>query len=207
MLVAFEGLDRAGKTTQTHLVSEALTKQKIKNIIFRFPDRETEIGKIINKYLKEEYESDPYVMHLLFSANRYECMKKINKYIDDNYIVILDRYFYSGIVYSIANNIEDKWCYETEKLLRTPDIIFYFNTFFKKDCNERYENERFQNKIKKIFDEVLCNATKIDSSMSIYDITNFIKSKIFNLIDNKDNFTLESIENNDSESDDHAVNL
>lgn len=200
MLIAFEGLDKAGKTTQTNLLSDLLNSQNIKNVIFRFPDRSTDIGKIIDKFLKEEYNYDPKVMHLLFSANRYEHMEKIQEYLANNYIVILDRWYYSGIVYSIVNNIPDEWCYTTERYLPTPDILFYFNTFMDIECDERYENIKFQNKLKKIFDCVLENAIKIDSSMHIYDITNNIHNNIIERITNIDNYKYNNTED-DIESD------
>lgn len=197
MLVAFEGLDRSGKTTQINLISESLTNQNIKNIIFSFPDRNTETGKIINNYLTKKYDSNNYVMHLLFSANRYEKMEEINKYLSDGYIVLLDRWFYSGVVYSIAldkkndkndkntkmynyinNGINEEWYCETDKFLQTPDIIFYFDTFLKFDSFEIYETDQFQKIVKQIFDKLLVDATKIDTSIPLIDITNFIEITI-----------------------------
>ena len=40
--------------------------------LWRFPDRTTEIGKMINAYLASAVELDNAAVHLLFSANRYE---------------------------------------------------------------------------------------------------------------------------------------
>jgi dTMP kinase len=37
-----------------------------------FPDRTTPIGKMIDNYLKGEAEQEDHVIHLLFSANRWE---------------------------------------------------------------------------------------------------------------------------------------
>lgn len=191
MIVAFEGIDNSGKTTQINLLSESLTKQNIKNVIFSFPDRTTDIGKLINNFLKQNYEVDKHVIHLLFSANRYEKVKKINEYLKNNYIILLDRWFYSGIVYSIAQDIDEQWCYEIEKFLRTPDIIFYFNTFIKHKELEKYDDTKFQNKVKKIFDEILVNTIKIDNTLSVYDILQFIENKIkhnININNNINNF-------------------
>jgi thymidylate kinase len=36
-------------------------------------DRTTEIGKMIDAYLKNTAEMDDRAIHLLFSANRWEC--------------------------------------------------------------------------------------------------------------------------------------
>lgn len=40
--------------------------------LWRFPDRTTQIGQMINAYLKGDTETDDAAMHLLFSANRWE---------------------------------------------------------------------------------------------------------------------------------------
>jgi dTMP kinase len=39
-----------------------------------FKDRKTTIGQIINAYLANDKELDDKAIHLLFSANRWECM-------------------------------------------------------------------------------------------------------------------------------------
>jgi thymidylate kinase len=40
--------------------------------LWRFPDRQTAIGKMINSYLTGETDADDAAVHLLFSANRWE---------------------------------------------------------------------------------------------------------------------------------------
>lgn len=40
--------------------------------LWRFPDRSTAIGSMINSYLTKQSEADDAAMHLLFSANRWE---------------------------------------------------------------------------------------------------------------------------------------
>jgi dTMP kinase len=43
-----------------------------------FPDRTTAIGKMINDFLINKVELGNEAIHLLFSANRWENMKRIN---------------------------------------------------------------------------------------------------------------------------------
>ena len=40
--------------------------------LWRFPDRTTAIGKMINSYLTSQADIDDAAVHLLFSANRWE---------------------------------------------------------------------------------------------------------------------------------------
>jgi dTMP kinase len=106
-LIVFEGLDRAGKSTQCQLLVDALQKDGVKVKHMRFPgtfsrsfflkkstktcfypdsdlfthalrglicnlDRTTPIGQMINSYLSGKSEQEDHVIHLLFSANRWE---------------------------------------------------------------------------------------------------------------------------------------
>mmetsp|Transcript_22908 Transcript_22908/g.38369 ORF Transcript_22908/g.38369 Transcript_22908/m.38369 type:complete len:98 (+) Transcript_22908:130-423(+) len=72
--ILFEGIDRCGKTTQSKMLTETLLKQGIKAEHMRFPDRTTEIGKMINAYLTNSVDTDDKAIHLLFAANRWEKM-------------------------------------------------------------------------------------------------------------------------------------
>ena len=87
-LVVFEGLDKAGKSTQCSRLVENLRYNGYEVRHIRFPgkfdcriqclacsyhlDRTTIIGKMIDAYLKGEESQEDHVIHLLFSANRWE---------------------------------------------------------------------------------------------------------------------------------------
>ena len=51
---------------------------QVQTELWRFPDRTTAIGKMINSYLTSQSEIDDAAVHLLFSANRWEkrCMSQ-----------------------------------------------------------------------------------------------------------------------------------
>jgi len=51
LIIAIEGLDQAGKKTQTEMLVKALRRSKIKTAVFSFPDYSTTIGKEIKRYL------------------------------------------------------------------------------------------------------------------------------------------------------------
>lgn len=40
--------------------------------LWKFPDRQTAVGQMINAYLQGKTETDDAAVHLLFSANRWE---------------------------------------------------------------------------------------------------------------------------------------
>lgn len=80
--IVLEGLDRSGKTTQTSKLVDRIEKLGKPCKLIKFPgtilpgetdiDRTTAIGKMIDAYLRSAEELDDRVIHLLFSANRWE---------------------------------------------------------------------------------------------------------------------------------------
>ena len=71
-------------------------------VMRRFPDRTTNIGTIINSYLGCKKELEDHVVHLLFSANRWELQKEILETLESGTSVCIDRYAYSGVAFSAA---------------------------------------------------------------------------------------------------------
>ena len=58
-------------------MNQALIKSGYETYSTRFPERTSEIGKMINQYLQNSTELSDQAIHLLFSANRWEYQKII----------------------------------------------------------------------------------------------------------------------------------
>jgi dTMP kinase len=71
LMLAFEGLDKTGKTTQCKLLHNYLTTKGIRNRLIHFPVRNSVTGQVLNRYLTNELELLPQTSHLLFSSNRW----------------------------------------------------------------------------------------------------------------------------------------
>lgn len=71
-LIVLEGLDRCGKTSQSARLVSYLNELGHSVESWRFPDRNTGVGKMISSYLTNESQLDDRAIHLLFSANRWE---------------------------------------------------------------------------------------------------------------------------------------
>ena len=118
-IIVVEGTDCSGKETQTRLLEKRLNDSGKKCIRFEFPMYDTPTGKIIGgDYLgkPEIGESifpegavnvDPYVVCLYYAADRKYNMPKIEKYLNDDYYVILDRYTTSNLAHQ-GSKITDK---------------------------------------------------------------------------------------------------
>uniref|UniRef100_A0ABI7X2R7 Thymidylate kinase-like domain-containing protein n=1 Tax=Felis catus TaxID=9685 RepID=A0ABI7X2R7_FELCA len=71
-LIVLEGVDRAGKSTQSRKLVATLCASGHRAELLRFPERSTEIGKLLSSYLEKKSEVEDHSVHLLFSANRWE---------------------------------------------------------------------------------------------------------------------------------------
>ena len=161
ILVAFEGLDSVGKTTQISLL-----QQRFEAEVFKFPNRSTAIGKILDKHLKKEHILNDKAEHLLLCANRAEFEPHIQQTIAEGKICILDRFLGSGAAYTSAKtpqnfNFESKdnlfkWSKKGDDHLILPDLTFYLHSThpYPKDTNEIYETTAFQREVKIIFEKL-----------------------------------------------------
>ena len=82
---------------------------------------------MIDSYLRENTQMDDHSIHLLFSANRWEMMKEITEKLNEGITLLVDRYCYSGIVYSAAKGLDWYWCRSPDVGLLCPDIVFYLS--------------------------------------------------------------------------------
>jgi dTMP kinase len=163
VLIVVEGLDRSGKSTQCELLCEHIEMQGKKAKYLKFPDRTTPTGKMINSYLTNQTQQNDHSIHLLFSANRWEVAASIRKDIEDGVWVVIDRYSYSGAVYSAAKEnpgLSLQWAWAPEVGLPQPDVIFFLDISAKDAAarggygEERYEQEEMQSRVRSLYEKV-----------------------------------------------------
>jgi len=66
--------------------------------------------------------SNPEVLHLLYAANRYEIRDVINFHLNDGYVVIMNRYYQSSIVYGYVNGLEIGWLSTLDENMPRSDL-------------------------------------------------------------------------------------
>ena len=192
-LIVFEGLDRAGKSTQCELLAKHLRSNGRVVESMRFPDRATPIGQAINSYLAGESQQEDHVMHLLFSANRWERAQAIKDHINGGKTVIIDRYYYSGCVYSAAKQKPDlslEWCRQPEVGLPRPDICIFLDISAEAAAKrggfgaERYEKQEMQDRVRHLFTELRAHEDEagdivvIDAGRSVEDVERSIQKAV-----------------------------
>ncbi|KAI5924186.1 thymidylate kinase-domain-containing protein [Camillea tinctor] len=158
--IVFEGMDRAGKTTQAKLLQQRCVESGRDVKFMRFPDRSTPIGQMIDSYLKGDSEIEDHVIHLLFSANRWEAVKKIKAELEAGHTIICDRFYHSGIVYSAAKQLPSLsllWAKAPEVGLPRPDMVLFLD-LEESVARERggwggevYEKGEMQRRVRELF--------------------------------------------------------
>jgi dTMP kinase len=105
--VVIEGLDGSGKSTQLKLLREYLEGEGILYKYLHFPRLEEGVyGDLIARFLRGEMgpneQVDPYLVALIFAGDRAEASSMIRTWMEEGYLVIVDRYVYSNIAFQCA---------------------------------------------------------------------------------------------------------
>ncbi len=101
-LIAIEGNDGSGKTTQVKRVSSILSKEGKRVFVTKNPT-EGEVGKIIRRALSGEIEIPRVSFQYLFSADRQIQQEEVIEHLKAGDIVITDRYFWSALAYGLVD--------------------------------------------------------------------------------------------------------
>ena len=104
-IIVIEGIEGSGKETQSKLLVDFLNKMGIKSIEFSFPMYDTPTGRIFkdcllnnNNYFSTKIDTlDPELVCLYTAADRKYNIKKINDYLMNGYIVVINRYTSSNM--------------------------------------------------------------------------------------------------------------
>ena len=126
MLITFEGGDQSGKTTQAFLLAK-----KIKNSIYIREPGFTTLGENVRDIIKNN-DNIPITDTMLFLAARAQLIHEVIKpKLNDNHIIICDRFIDSTIAYQgYGHNINIKYLKKTNKLVTDniiPDITFFID--------------------------------------------------------------------------------
>jgi dTMP kinase len=122
-LIAVEGIDAAGKRTQSLLLSAWLNHMQLDCKLMSFPDYTTRIGREIRAFLSGKHEYPDELKHILFAANRWEKLEEIKNTLDTGGTLIVNRYTESNLAYGLANGLELDWLISLEKGLPRTDLV------------------------------------------------------------------------------------
>ena len=187
MFISFEGVDQCGKTTISKLIYDYFAKKNIRIHLSREPGGEIIAEKIRAILLAKNHEILPWTEALLYIASRYQNYFKILKpKLDDNYLVICDRFLDSTLAYQgNARNLDIKaLSYLQTKILgfKNPDLTIVLTLnyqemkkrFLTKNKNRldiAMEEKTFFNNVVKFYQNLAKNEPKrvvlVDASLPI----------------------------------------
>lgn len=111
--LVLEGLDGSGKSTQNRLLRCYLDKNNIKYKYLHFPRAGAGIfGELIAMFLRGELgeigEVNPYLVSLIYAADREDANKMLRSWLSDGYLVLVDRYVMSNVAFQCAKLKTDR---------------------------------------------------------------------------------------------------
>ena len=124
-LIAVEGIDGSGKSTQLHLLEQWLRSQNLK--VFKTEWNSSETVKEITSRGKKKGLLTPTTFSLLHAtdfADRYE--RNISPLLEAGYFVLSDRYVYTAFARDIVRGCHPSWVRKVYDFAAKPDITFYF---------------------------------------------------------------------------------
>jgi dTMP kinase len=125
--IVFEGLDSAGKSTQTGELVRHFGENCVAKIRATFEPTQLLVGGLVRARLLGEWQSTPECLQLLFAADRAEHLKKeILPLLERGINVVGDRYFLSSVAYG-AIDCDPEWLAQINSRFLAPDLTIFLN--------------------------------------------------------------------------------
>jgi dTMP kinase len=107
VLLALEGIDGSGKTTQAHLLAEALRQRGVKVLLTREPTSGP-AGQRLRRYLAgpSRHLSPSEELALFLDDRRDHVARVIRPALTTGQVIITDRYYYSSVAYQGALGLD-----------------------------------------------------------------------------------------------------
>ncbi len=193
VLIAIEGIDGAGKTAQAKILYRNLEDRGYKVVLLHEPT-----DGLFGKKIKESMINglkDPYEELEYFIKDRKEDVNKnIKPALDNQMIVIMDRYYFSTIAYQGAAGIDRNKIREmNEKFSPKPDLTIILDVAptiglsrIREERNSkpnRFERKSYLTKVREIFKNIKDPSIQvIDGALSVDKISSKILNMALNAI-------------------------
>jgi dTMP kinase len=194
LLVGIEGIDAAGKRTQSSLLEAWLRSRKVTVSAISFPDYTTVIGGEIRGFLRGTRNYPAEVRHILFAANRWERRRTIETMLGRAELVIVNRYTESNLAYGVANGLPLDWLVGLEAGLPKTDLVLVLEAPVTALYNRRntkkdvYESDRdLQEKARNAYVDLgqRFGWVTINAAGSIQDTSRLVTEAVSNLLSSR----------------------
>jgi dTMP kinase len=194
ILIVFEGIDGAGKSTQADILLKRLDELGYSVVYFREPS-DSKWGREIKSKAQYANSLTPQEELELFQKDREENVKNnLEPSLKQKDIVILDRYYFSTVAYQGAKGIDPESIRKrNEAFAVRPDLVFILDVAAGKglkrieDRGQKdmlFEREDYLAKVRQIFISFRGdNIHHIDAAQSIERISKQIDNITFKFLD------------------------
>ena len=124
ILLALEGVDGCGKSTQAELLAAALRERGLEVLLTCEPT-DSPLGQQLREYFQgpDRYLSPKEELNLFMADRREHVAEVIDPALAEGKIVITDRYYYSSVAYQGALGLDpDRILAQNEMLAVRPDL-------------------------------------------------------------------------------------
>jgi len=162
ILIVFDGIDGAGKTTQAKRLLETLQKEGFDAVYFREPS-DSKWGQEVKRKATHPDSLSPEEELDLFQKDRKENVERnLKPALEKRKVVVLDRYYFSTIAYQGARGIDPLTIQKlNEEFAVKPDLVFILdiapgNGLKRIEMNRKkkdllFEQEGYLARVRKIF--------------------------------------------------------
>ncbi len=127
MIIAFEGIDGAGKTTQAKLAQKWLSSRNFKVTYLKEPTDNIS-GRKIQETAKNGRLPENAELELFIADRRWNVENNIKPALNSGSVVIMDRYYYSTIAYQGARGLDPEDIRrKNEAFAPKPDLVLLFD--------------------------------------------------------------------------------
>jgi len=193
ILIVFEGIDGAGKTTQARIILQELQSKGYDAVFFREPS-DSQWGRLIKEKAAIQDSLTPQEELDLFQKDRkYNIENNLKPALEEKKIVVLDRYYFSTIAYQGAKGIDPETIKNTnESFSIKPDLVFILDIDAdeglkrienRKEKDLLFEREEYLIKVRSLFKSLKSeNISHINAADSKELISERIRDIVFQYI-------------------------
>jgi dTMP kinase len=124
-LIALEGIDGAGTTTQARRLADALDGRGVTVHLTREPS-DGPVGRLLREILAGQHApTDATTLSLLFAADRADhIQREVEPALAAGRVVVSDRWYHSSLAYQGAGE-ERAWIAQLNRRARPPDLTIF----------------------------------------------------------------------------------
>lgn len=194
VLIAIEGIDGAGKTTQVNLLSAFLKHFSFHVEVDKEPTRKTQAGqRLVDSSVTGRLSVEEEIA--LFISDRQEHVDRwVRPWLENDAIVILDRYYFSNMAYQGVRGADWEALRErNEAIAPVPDITLILDldvdlaldriSSNRKDGPNHFEDKMNLESVRDVFHKFIGpRVFEVDGSGSIGDVFSSLRRLVLDVV-------------------------